>query len=240
MHRDEVYRDPETGQFVATDDDQPVELTYADHEFVNARLFANHGRDSTNDKQRVEYQVETDVLDLENDELGMLSWMSAALAVNFRFVEDEGQEAGSGIAEAQIGANLSGQEYIFVDSGRGVEVTEITDNVNGEATGDDEAGTWASLVAKAKPSFEAEGSSNAGGGGSPGHDRLTRHFYDETGAGPYIDSTDDITASIELSKLRSGEELVATVHLQMSFVVFEYEHRRAEFAPYDPGPSGRM
>jgi len=230
-----VHRDPETGQFLAHDDDEPVELTYADHEFVNARLFANHSG-STNNEQTVEYQVESDVLDLENDELAMLSWMTAGIATFFRFTDDAGDEAGSGVAEAQIGANLSGQEYIFVDGGRGVNITEVTDNVNGQASADDEAGVWGSLVAKTKPSF-VDDSTDAAGGGAPGHDRLTRHFYDETVGGPYIDSTDDITASIELSKLRSAEELTATMHMQMAFVVFEYENRRAEFAPYDPGPS---
>jgi len=231
-----VHRDPETGQFLAHGDDEPVELTYADHEFVSARFFANHNGPA-NTEQRSEYKVEDDVLGLENDELGMLSWMTAAITVNSRFSGQQGSEAGVITAEATVGSNLSGQEYLFVGDG-GVESTDETDGVSSFGQADDEAGVWASLIATANPAFSDPDLGS--GGGSGGHDRLTRHYYDETRGGPYIDSTDDITASIEISKLRPEEDAVATVYTQMAFVIFEYENRRAEFAPYDPGPSGRM
>ena len=234
MHRDEVYRDPETGQFVAVDDDEPVELTYADHEFVNFNLDELNQAGGTS-RAFSEYKIEDDVLDLENDELGMLAWMTARLTVVSDFNPDN-DDAGSIEVLATIGSNLAGSEYLN-DPGQagGVEVLNSTNNTSAGGEANDEPGTWAILAATANPAF-FQSTSEDSGGGTNGRDRMTRKFYDETRGGPYIDSTDDITAAISATKQRSDDNIRINVAAQLAFVVFEYEHRRAEFAPYDPGP----
>lgn len=238
MHRDQVYRDPETGQFVAVDDDEPVELTYADHDFVNADLeLIDTG--APGDEKFAVLHVEDDVLDLENDELGMLAWMTARLTAFSDFDEENGEEAGAVDAEAIIGSNLAGSEFLNQPGNDGgVQTVSETENAFADGVANDDPGVWAILHGALSPVFVSS-ADGAAGGGSVGRDRLTRHYYDETMGGPYIDSTDDITAGISVLRRRAEEAVAVEVKMQMAFVVFEYEHRRAEFAPYDPGP-GQM
>jgi len=230
-----VHRDPETGQFLAhDDDDQPVELTYADHEYVNFEAFALHiGSGGTT--TFAEYKIEDDVLDLENDELGMLAWMTARLTATADFDPDD-DDAGSAVVTSTIGSNLAGTEYLNdpTEVG-GVEIRNTTNGIGASGEANDEPGTWAILNATVNPAFLV-GGTDASGGGTNGDDRLTRKFYHETVGGPYIDSTDDLTVGTSIFKLRTEDNIRVTVYGQMAFVVFEYENRRAEFAPYDPGP----
>lgn len=231
-----MHRDPETGQFLAHDDaDEPLDLTYADHEFLNFRLF-NQESDSQDDQDFVEFRIEDDVLDLENDELGMLSWMTGRLTIAADF-NPNNEDAGRVQAEAEIGSNLAGTEYLSEQQIGGVQAVSSSDGSVGAGAANDEAGLWAHLTATANPAFFAASADGASGGGTNGDDRLVREYYSETGEGPYIDSTDDITVRITVEKERSDDQVFAVCVGQMSFVVFEYETRRAEFAPYDPGPS---
>jgi hypothetical protein len=231
-----VHRDPETGQFLAHGDDEPVELTYADHEFVNYRI-DYRDNDTDGDRDIAEFQVEDDVLDLENDELGMLSWLTAVMVVTTEF-ETPGEQAGEVGGTVIVGSNLSGTEYLNEPAvpGTGVEEIRSTEGTAEFSTANDEPGVWAVLTAAADPQFE-DAAQGAAGGGSSGHDRLRRVYYEETRGGPYIDATDDISIGISTQTSRTEEQVLVRTFGQMSFVVFEYENRRAEFAPYDPGPS---
>ena len=230
-----VHRDPETGQFLAHDDDEPLELTYADHEFVNFGVGAVD-TDGPGESEFVEFHIDDEVLDLENDELGMLTWMTGRLTVAAEF-DPDGEDAGYSIAEAVIGSNLAGSEYLnSPGSDGGVQVISETDGTFGSGVANDEAGCWAVLSAVTNPAFLVGGTGAAGGAALNG-DRLVRVYEEETRGGPYIDATDDITIGISISTTRSEDNVRAKVNGQMSFLVFEYETRRAEFAPYDPGPS---
>lgn len=231
------HRDPETGQFLAHgDDDEPVELVYADHEFVNFRLLATDTNGDSTFNQ-VEYKIEDDVLDLENDELGMLGWMTAAATLSASEVEPSELSLGGARSIVEIGSNLAGDEFLGeANVDRGVEVIDDAGGVFHSTRANDEPGLWAVL----NPTIttqSADDASGTGSGASIGHDRLTRYYYEETGGGPYIDSTDDINVGIRLSRGRTETAIDTRVVGQMAFVVFEYENRRQEFAPFDPGAS---
>jgi len=231
-----VHRDPETGQFLPHEDaDEPLDLTYADHEFLNFRLVGTD-TDSADDLDYAEFHIEDDVLDLENDELGMLSWMTGRLAVTADF-NPNNEDAGRVTAEAEIGSNLAGSEYLSGKLRGGVQVVDETNGFSPAGAANDEPGLWAHLTATANPAFFA-GAESSSGGGTNGDDRLVREFYSETAEGPYIDATDDVTAKLTVNKQRSDDNVFVICVGQMSFVVFEYENRRAEFAPYDPGVHG--
>jgi len=243
MHRDRVYRDPETGQFVAMDDDEPVELTYADHEFVNFRLTPTF-RKSTGPQveEGVEYAIEDDVLDLENDELGMLAWMNASMSAYVSDFDEEDTTKGGATVLGEIGSNLAGQEFLSqADAPRGVQVVSDNKTVgSGGNVASDEAGMWGMLNLAIVSGYNNAATSEEGGpydGNSvPDNDRFRRVFQEETIGGPYIDSTDDITVGLYVDKDNSRTIVEVELVAQLAFVVFEYEHRRAEFAPYDPGP----
>lgn len=237
-----VHRDPETGQFVAHGDDEPVEITYSDHEFVNFVVETRIGEEQLDDNKTAEYQVETDVLDLENDELGMLTWLSASLSVTPEgFPEVGGEETrGSAHVQAELGANLAGSEFIAQTEGeQDIQTVQSDANVGApRLQASDDPGLWAHLNASATSGFkDADADGSYAGQGSPDNDRIRRVFGEETSGGPYIDSTDDINIGLYMDLDKFDTALVTVVYGQMSFLVFEYENRRAEFAPYDPGPS---
>jgi len=234
-----MHRDPRTGQFVSHDDDTPVDLNYTDHEFVNAYL-SIQDVGGANANTGTEYQVDDDVLGLENDELGMLTWISAAVSVGFTGFDETNETRGGAQVSVEIGSNISDEEYLgLASSNSGVTVTDGEDTVlNGALQANDEAGLWSALTVGSQSPYKQEDSDgdDYSGGGDFNTDRQTRHYYDETGEGPYIDSTDDINVGILTEKDSANAPLRVQVVCQMSFLVFEYESRRAEFAPYDPGP----
>jgi len=234
-----VHRDPETGQFMSHDD-TPLDLNYTDHEFINFYLtLADNGGPSS--EVGTEFKIEDDVLGLENDELGMLSWMTATMSVGFTEFEEVNETRGGAQVSAEIGANLADEEFLgLAESDEGVNVMDQpTQIATGALQANDEPGLWAALTAGAQSPFKAEDvdGDDFSGGGDFNTTRQTRHYYDETGEGPYIDSTDDINVGILTEKDRAESELRVQLLGQMSFLVYEYENRRAEFAPYDPGPS---
>jgi len=236
-----VHRDPETGQFLAHEDaDEPLELTYADHEFVNARIGISNQADGPDDETGTEYAIEDSVLGLENDELGMLSWLSATLCVGFtEFSRDDTTQGGAQVA-AEVGANLSGDDFLFQpDTATGIAVTDSEADTAGNAlVATDSAGLWAVLNTGSSSPYKQQTDSgdDYSGNADFNTDRMRRVYSEETRGGPYIDSTDDINVGIYTDRDSSLAELRVELAVQMSFVVFEYEHRRAEFAPYDPGP----
>jgi hypothetical protein len=239
MHRDQVYRDPETGQFVAVDDDEPVELNYSDFEILNFRINVDFGGDADADNG-TEYQVESDVLDLENDELAMLSWINASLSVIPRGFPESAGDVTRGAAQAnvEIGANLAGSEYLAQASqNRGVEVVDDEPVVNSFALqANDEQGIWAHLNAAAVSGYkDSDADGTFSGQGMADNDRMRRVYNEETSGGPYIDATDDVSIGIFVRKSDFAGVLRTLVYGQMALLVFEYENRRAEFAPYDPG-----
>ena len=244
MHRDEVYRDPETGQFVAVDDDEPVELTYADHEFLNVRLTPTFGRDGTDeDSERgAQWQVDQEVLDLENDELAMLAWMNASMSAYVSAFNEESTTKGGATVLGEIGSNLAGDEFLSqADVAAGVQQIESDAGVfAGGNVANDEPGIWGVLNLAVISGYNNAATADEGGpydGNSvPDNDRLRREFYSETRGGPYIDATDDVNLAIYVDKDNANARIEVELAAQMAFVVFEYEHRRAEFAPYDPGP----
>ena len=234
-----VHRDPETGQFLAHDDDEPLELTYADHEFVNARIGISNQADGADDDTGTEYAIEDSVLGLENDELGMLSWLSASLCAGFtEFSRDDTTQGGAQVA-AEIGANLSGDDFLFqADTEAGITVTDTEPDTAGDAlVATDSAGLWAVLNTGSSSPYKQQTDSgdDYSGNADFNTDRMRRVYSEETRGGPYIDSTDDINVGIYTDRDSSIAELRVELAVQMSFVVFEYENRRAEFAPYDPG-----
>jgi hypothetical protein len=239
-----VHRDPETGQFLAHADDEPVELTYADHEFLNFRIatITGTGSGTANETVSTEYAIEDDVLDLENDELAMLSWMNASLSAFHRqFPESSGDVTrGGGIVNVEIGANLSGSEYLSQSpQNTGVQIIENdSESIQLSLDADDDPGLWGALNVTVQSGFkDTDADGTFSGNAVSDNDRLRRVFSEETSGGPYIDSTDDVSVGIYVDKEGDITDLRSTVYGQMAFLVFEYENRRAEFAPYDPGPS---
>lgn len=232
-----VHRDPETGQFLSHDDD-PVELTYTDHEFVNFRLgLVNGAGDDSN--LGTEYQIESDVLDLENDELAMLTWLNTSMAVyTSNFVEDNATRGGVSIT-SEIGANLADSEFLnLAQTNSGIQTVDDEGNVNAFAQkATDEPGLWAHLNCSLQQPFQDTDAADQAysGGASIVNDRMRRVYGEETGEGPYIDATDDINISVFIDKTNADGRVRTFIYGQMAFVVHEYEHRRAEFAPYDPG-----
>jgi len=240
MHRDEVHRDPETGQFVTVDDDEPLDLNYSDFEILNFRINADFGGPEDGELG-TEYQVESDVLDLENDELAMLSWLNTSLSViPVGFPESAGDVTkGAAQANVEIGANLAGSEYqAQASQNSGVEVIDAESAVNSFALqANDEQGLWAHLNAAAVSGYkDSDADGTFSGQGMADNDRMRRVYDEETSGGPYIDATDDISVGIFVRKDDFEGLLRTLAYGQMAFLVFEYENRRAEFAPYDPGP----
>jgi hypothetical protein len=231
-----VHRDPETGQFM-THDDEEIDLVYTDHEFLNFNVIVVENGDPGT-RRTVELQVENDVLDLENDELGELGWMTARLTAIGEFQDDSAgaAEAGDTVVQATVGSNLSGTEYLHTtDSRSGVEEQRSDDGILGVGSANDDPGIWAQLSCTAASQTFAPDQSAAGG--LNGDDRLVRRFHQETMGGPYIDASDDVSVGVSVNKERNEEDIQVNVQGQMAFIVYEYEHRRAEFAPYGPGPT---
>lgn len=209
-----------------------MELTYADHEFVNFRLEAVDQADD-NDRVFQEFKIEDDVLDLENDELGMLSWLRAGVSLSATAADPSELSLGGAETVVEIGSNLSGNEYLGENNNdRGVEVVRDSSSVFNIVRANDEPGLWA-LMNPSITTQSADDSSGTGTGADLGEDRMTRRFYQETGEGPYIDSTDDITVGILCQRGRTETAITTRVVCEMSFVVFEYENRRQQFAPLD-------
>jgi hypothetical protein len=232
-----MHRDPDTGQFLSHDD-TPVDLNYSDHEFLNFYLSFQAGGSA--DTLGTEFKIEDDVLDLENDELGMLTWISTAVTVGFSRFSEPDETRGGAVVSVETGANLADSEFLgLASTNSGVQITDEEAAVNyGALQASDEAGLWTSMTAGSQSPFKQEDSDgdDYSGGGDFNNDRQTRHFYDETGEGPYIDSTDDVTVGVLVEKDQVNATMQIQIVGQMSFLVFEYENRRAEFAPYDPGP----
>lgn len=232
-----MHRDPETGQFLAHDDDEPIDLTYADHEFLNFRIDATNQAGS-NTVTTQEFDVEDDVLDLENDELGMLAWMTAGVSLAATATQVDDESLGGAEAFVEIGSNLAGNEFLGDNNqDSGVQVTEDSSSVFNVTRANDEPGLWAALNPSITTPF-TDDPSGTGGGAHLGHDRVRRVYYDETVGGPYIDSTDDVTVGTRLQRGRTEAAISVRIVAQMAFVVFEYENRRAEFAPYGPYDPG--
>jgi len=223
------HRDPETGQFLSHDD-EPLDLTYSDHEFVNFRLLVSSSGDD-NAVDFTEYKVEDDVLGLDNDELGMLSYLAADVGVTCTSYDVGGTTRGGANANVEIGSNLAGSEYLGEsNTDRGMEQTRDDADVLAVTRANDEAGLWSILSAGIDTAFKDDGTA-IGGGGDFGEDRQRRVFGEETQGGPYIDSTDDITVGVRLSRGDTNARINVNVVCQMAFVVFEYDNRRAQFAP---------
>ena len=238
-----MHRDPETGQFVSHDD-EPIDLNYSDHELLNFRISEVQGSGGTTpqDAETTTYQVETDVLDLENDELAMLSWLNASISVFYGpFPETSGDVTRGGITvTAEIGANLAGNEYLGRPGPtQGIEQVDSEPEVNllsGRAN--DDPGLWGHLNVAAMSGYkDTDPDGTFSGQGTADNDRIRRVFSEETSGGPYIDATDDVSIGIYADRFGTAGDVLLTVYGQMAFVIFEYENRRAEFAPYDPGPS---
>jgi len=234
-----MHRDPETGQFMSHDD-EPVDINYSDHEFLNFAIELDVDEAPSTDIDLLEYQIESDVLDLENDELGMITALSAVMTVRpGRFGEFGGDVTrGSLGVIAEIGANLSGNEYLaHAELDQGVQEVSGADNTEaGRLNASDDPGIWAALTAAAVSGYkDTDPDGNFSGQGNTDNDRMRRVFSEETSGGPYIDSTDDVNVGFRLNRRGTQSPFVVVIYGKMSLLVFEYEHRRQEFAPYDPG-----
>lgn len=218
--------------------DEPIDVNYADHEFLNFRIAAVFAQ-GENGNRGIEFDVETDVLDLENDELGMLTWLNASLTVLFEDFPESGGEVtrGGAYANVEIGANLSGQELLSQASvNQGLQQTDEEDDVTAFGQqANDEPGLWGHLNAAAMSGYkDADPDGVYAGSGTADNDRMRRVYAQETSGGPYIDSTDDVNIGIYVDKRGCETDLRTIVYGQMAFMVMEYENRRQEFAPYDP------
>lgn len=226
---------------MAHDDDEPIDLNYADHEIINFRIatVTGTGSGTANENVGTEYALEDDVLDLENDELAMLSWMNVSASGFYHKFPELGGEItrGGAVINVEIGANLADSEYLSqTETDSGVQIIdEDSESVPVSLDADDEPGLWGALNLGVQSGFkDADADGSYAGNSVADNDRLRRVFQDETRGGPYIDRTDDVTIGIYVDKDGSIGDLRTTVYGQMAFVVFEYENRRAEFAPYDP------
>jgi len=217
------------------------ELTYADHEYVNFRISPRLS-DQIGPTANIglEYEIDDSVLALDNDELGMVSWMNTSLTAAFSGFAEDFDSAGHAQVSAEVGANLSTNEYLGQRNvARDVTVVDGEGGVdNGIRVANDEPGIWTALNAAAGAGFQdsgTDGSKSYSGNGVPGRDRLRREFYAETLSGPYIDSTDNLNVGIYVDKDSADGELQIEVMGQMSFVIYEYDQRRAEFGPVPGG-----
>ena len=216
------------------------DLTYSDHEFVNFRLTSrlSDGANSENN-EAIRYEINDDVLGLDNDELGMLSWIDASLSVSGSGFSEAQDSNGTAVCTAEIGANLAGSEYLgrqqnidnvtVVDNDPNFEVDQVTAN--------DEPGLWCLLSAITAGGFKdsAADGERTSGNTVPGEDHQRREYYAETMSGPYVDSTDNLNVGIYLDKDSMGAEVSVQLTGQMSFVIYEYDQRRAEFGPVPGG-----
>lgn len=233
-----IHRDPETGQF-RSHDDEPIDVNYSDHEFLDFRIAVDVDEAPDGSVDLLEYQIESDVLDLENDELGMVTFLNASMTVTpGRFGEFGGDVTrGSLGVTAEIGANLSGNEYLGhaeIDAGI-QEISGASNSSEYRLNASDDPGLWAALNASAVSGFkDTDADGNFSGQGMADNDRIRRVFDEETSGGPYIDSTDDVNIGLRLDRKGSQSAFRIVVYGQMALLVFEYEHRRQEFAPYDP------
>jgi hypothetical protein len=229
------HRDPDTGQFAAHDD--PVDANYSDFEFVNYRI-STRVLGGINAEIGTEYQIETDVLDLENDELAMLTYLNASLSIGFEGPPEEQETRGGAGVNVEIGANLADSEFLsLATENSGIQEVDSETEVNSFAQrATDEAGYWAHLSATANSAFKDNDAAGDpySGGASVDNDRMRRIYGEETVNGPYIDQTDDISISQYVDRYDVTTPLRTFIFGQMAFLVFEYENRRAEFAPYDP------
>lgn len=235
------HRDPETGKFRPHDDEMTRDLTYADHEFVNFRLLSQITDDSgdSDGSEQIKYLVEDTVLNLDNDELAMLTSLNAAISVSVTGFSQDQDSNGVGHVTGEVGANLSDADY----TGERTEFESVTlqdSTINArniESVANDEPGLWGLLTATTAGGFK-DLSGDGGyysGGSSTSRDRLDRVFYEETMSGPYIDNTDDINAGMYIRKDSMGAEVQAQMIGQMAFVIYEYDQRRAEFGPVPGG-----
>jgi len=236
-----MHRDPETGQF-RSHDDEPIDVNYSDHEFLDFRIEVRATEGGENANRGLEYQIESDVLDLENDELAMLTWLNSSMTVVPEGFPEQGGEVTKGSANVQteIGANLSGNEYLAqASSDQGIQEIDGESGINTfRVQAQDDPGLWAHLNAAAVSGYkDADADGVYAGQGMTDNDRIRRVFDEETSGGPYIDSTDDVNVGIFIDKDSFETGLRVVTYGQMAFLVFEYENRRAEFAPYDPGAS---
>ena len=232
-----MHRDPETGRFVEHND-EPAELNYSDFEILNYRIATVHATDIEDAARGTEYQIESDVLDLENDELAMLSWLDCSVSVFTETAQEPDTTGGGAHVNVEVGANLAGNEYLSQASvNRGITVTDDESGVDSYALqANDEPGYWAALNVSIQQPFKTSDDTGYSGGGATDNDRQRRMFAEETGGGPYIDSTDDVTVGIYVDKADAQARLRTVTFGQMAFLIYEYENRRQEFAPYDPGP----
>ena len=215
--------------------DEPTDVNYGDFEFVNFRigLQSEAPPDSTREE---EYQIDTDVLDLENDELAMLTFLETSMSSHFG-TTDENQEAGGGASvNVEIGANLAGSEFLGQGEDRGMSRIDTSSAINAfDLSAADEPGLWAVLNTAVTSHFEKSTADGTyGGQGNGDNDRMRRVYTEETMGGPYIDSTDDISVNVLIERRDSNSPLRAFIYGQMAFLIYEYENRRQEFAPYDP------
>jgi len=231
-----VHRDPETGEFVSSDD-QAIDLVYTDHEIVNFNFTFVESAE-TEGFRTIEAEVDDSVLGLQNDELGELGWMTARLTAQGGFEDPSARSAEAGFigVDATVGSNLSGAEFLHsAESDTGANVISSDDGIGGTGSANDEPGIWSQLSVTCGSPIVPPDSGAAGG--MNGRDRLVRRFHQETMGGPYVDASDDITVAATVDRNRNEEKIFVVLEGQMAFIVYEYEHRRAEFAPYGPGPT---
>jgi len=236
-----VHRDPETGQFVSHDGEN-LDLNYADHEFVNARIVPRIPDSSPQGAVRqLTFEIEDTVLNLDNDELGMLSWMNASMASAVSGFSQDQDSNGSAQCIAEIGANLSDADYLAQP-----ETTQRVTTLSARgatearaAVANDEPGLWGVLNTAVNGGYK----DLSGDGGYysansvPSEDRIRREFYAETMNGPYIDSTDSINVGFHVNRDSMGAELLTEICMQMSFIIFEYDQVRSQFGPVPGGIS---
>jgi len=217
-------------------------LTYSDHEFVNFRILSRVTDSAGSEANRqAEYEIEDTVLNLDNDELAMLSWLDAALCVAVSGFTESQDSNGQVQTTAEIGANLSESDYLSQKlTQQRVSTVETDSNMTTEAAvANDEPGLWSVLNAGTVGGYKdlaADGSPYAGNS-VPLNDRQRREYYAETMSGPYIDSTDSINVGVYYNRDSMGGEVYAEVSGQMSFVIYEYDQVRAEFGPVPGGIS---
>lgn len=222
-----VSRDPETGQFRSDGDGQA--LDYTDHYFTNFSLEAEQ-QGASNSSEWIEWTLEEPEID--NDELAQLRYLHLVLSTrNDPEAATANTSPGSIHAQAAIGTNLAGNEWVQDGSSGGVQQessgADISEIGSSNSVSDD-PGEWMTMSATAEAGYQ-DNTAGTAGGGSGGVDRAVRRFPDETGAGPWLDATDDVKVRMEVTKNTTDSDARGYVTGQLGWVILQDQSARPRY-----------
>lgn len=216
-----AHRDPETGQFVESDEMDG--LSYSDHEHQQV-TFIIENDDSANGEVEDVQKVEVNgPRGLDADELAELVYLRRQVSV----IDNSGSTADDGTAEVEYGLEINtGNRDEFLPNLSG----------DGEENPVDEGGNTSLLYVDDDPGrLDYISTSMAfGGGKTSGPANLDRsvHYPGIYGSGPYLDPTDElgIFAEIDSNSVEQTGVFRLKVTLQMVWRIEEIPEGRSRYA----------